>query len=67
MVDASSSLPTGAGAAASAAGDEVHADWLVDGTCHRYPMTPRPVDLADNPHQILDTFRLTFNGDIFER
>ncbi len=47
--------------------DEVHADWLVDGTCHRYPMTPRPVDLADNPHQILDTFRLTFNGDIFER
>ncbi len=47
--------------------DEVRADWLVDGTCHRYPMTPRPVDLADNPHQILDTFRLTFNGDIFER
>lgn len=47
--------------------DEVRTDWLVDGTCHRYPMTPRPVDLADNPHQILDTFRLTFNGDIFER
>ncbi len=30
-------------------------------------MTPRPVSLTDNPHQILDTFRLDFNGDIFER
>lgn len=47
--------------------DEVRASWLVDGSRHRYAMTPRAVDLADNPHQILDTFRQTFNGDIFER
>ena len=43
------------------------ASWLTDGSRHRYVMTPRPVSLTDNPHQILDTFRLDFNGDIFER
>ena len=47
--------------------DEVRAAALMDGDAHRYVMTGRPVDLTDNPHQILDTFRLTFNGDIFER
>lgn len=47
--------------------DAVPASWLVGGHRHRYAMTPRPVNLTDNPHQILDTFRLDFNGDIFER
>lgn len=47
--------------------DAVPVSWLARGTRHRYAMTPRPVSLADNPHQILDTFRQTFNGDIFER
>lgn len=47
--------------------DAVPATWLSDGSRHRYAMTPRPVSLIDNPHQILDTFRLDFNGDIFER
>ena len=47
--------------------DAVPASWLTDGSRHRYVMTPRPVSLTDNPHQILDTFRLDFNGDIFER
>ena len=47
--------------------DEVRTAGLVDGDAHRYAMTPRPVSLSDNPHQILDTFRLDFNGDIFER
>ncbi len=47
--------------------DEVRTDWLTSGNKHRYAMTPRPVSLTDNPHQILDTFRQTFNGDIFER
>ncbi|MEC4273605.1 4Fe-4S binding protein [Adlercreutzia sp. R25] len=47
--------------------DAVPTTWLSDGSHHRYAMTPRPVSLVDNPHQILDTFRLDFNGDIFER
>lgn len=47
--------------------DAVPVSWLTDGSRHRYVMTPRPVSLTDNPHQILDTFRLDFNGDIFER
>lgn len=47
--------------------DAVPASWLTGGNRHRYTMTPRPVSLTDNPHQILDTFRLDFNGDIFER
>lgn len=47
--------------------DAVPASWLTDGNRHRYAMTPRPVSLIDNPHQILDTFRLDFSGDIFER
>lgn len=47
--------------------DAVPASWLTGGNRHRYAMTPRPVSLIDNPHQILDTFRLDFNGDIFER
>lgn len=47
--------------------DAVPASWLTSGNRHRYVMTPRPVSLTDNPHQILDTFRLDFNGDIFER
>lgn len=47
--------------------DVVPVSWLTDGSRHRYVMTPRPVSLTDNPHQILDTFRLDFNGDIFER
>lgn len=47
--------------------DVVPASWLTGGNRHRYAMTPRPVSLTDNPHQILDTFRLDFNGDIFER
>lgn len=47
--------------------DAVPASWLTGGNRHRYTMTRRPVSLTDNPHQILDTFRLDFNGDIFER
>ena len=47
--------------------DTVPTRWLLGGETHRYTMTPRAVALADNPHQILDTFRQTFNGDIFER
>lgn len=47
--------------------DEVPTAWLVNGEKHRYVMAGRPVSLTDNPHQILDTFRLDFNGDIFER
>ena len=47
--------------------DAVPASWLTGGNRHRYVMTPRPVSRTDNPHQILDTFRLDFNGDIFER
>lgn len=47
--------------------DAVPASWLTGGNRHRYTMMPRPVSLTDNPHQILDTFRLDFNGDIFER
>lgn len=47
--------------------DAVPASWLTGGNRHRYTMTPRPVSLIDNPHQILDTFRLDFSGDIFER
>lgn len=47
--------------------DAVPTSWLVDGSRHRYVMAARPVSLVDNPHQILDTFRQTFNGDIFER
>ncbi len=47
--------------------DEVPTAWLVNGEKHRYAMAGRPVSLTDNPHQILDTFRLDFNGDIFER
>lgn len=47
--------------------DEVPTRWLIGGETHRYAMTPRAVALTDNPHQILDTFRQTFNGDIFER
>lgn len=47
--------------------DAVPTTWLSDGSHHRYAMTPRPVSLVDNPHQILDTFRLDFKGDIFER
>lgn len=47
--------------------DAVPTSWLVDGSCHRYAMAARPVSLVDNPHQILGTFRQTFNGDIFER
>lgn len=47
--------------------DEVPTRWLIGGETHRYTMTPRAVALTDNPHQILDTFRQTFNGDIFER
>ena len=47
--------------------DEVRTGALVGGEVHRYRMTPRPVSLTDNPHQILDTFRLDFSGDIFER
>lgn len=47
--------------------DTVPTAWLVNGEKHRYDMTPRAVSLTDNPHQILDTFRLDFNGDIFER
>ena len=47
--------------------DTVPTRWLLGGETHRYTMTPRAVALVDNPHQILDTFRQTFNGDIFER
>ncbi len=47
--------------------DAVPVSWLTDGSRHRAVLTPRPVSLTDNPHQILDTFRLDFNGDIFER
>lgn len=47
--------------------DTVPTHWLLGGETHRYTMTPRAVALTDNPHQILDTFRQTFNGDIFER
>lgn len=47
--------------------DAVPTSWLVNGESHRYDMTPRAVQLTDNPHQILETFRLSFNGDIFER
>ena len=47
--------------------DAVPASWLTGGNRHRYTMMPRPVSLTDNPRQILDTFRLDFNGDIFER
>lgn len=47
--------------------DTVRTDWLVNGEKYRYDMTPRAVSLQNNPHQILDTFRLDFNGDIFER
>lgn len=47
--------------------DTVPTRWLLGGETHRYTMTPRAVALTDNPHQILDTFRQAFNGDIFER
>ena len=47
--------------------DTVPTRWLLGGETHRYTMTPRAVALTDNPHQILDTFRQTFSGDIFER
>ena len=47
--------------------DTVPTRWLLGGETHRYTMAPRAVALTDNPHQILDTFRQTFNGDIFER
>ena len=47
--------------------DTVPTRWLLGSETHRYTMTPRAVALTDNPHQILDTFRQTFNGDIFER
>ena len=40
---------------------------LLEGTYVRHPMVPRAVSLCNNPHQIGDTFRQTFNGDIFER
>lgn len=40
---------------------------LLSGTYFRYRMVPRAVSLRNNPHQIVDTFRQTFNGDIFER
>ena len=47
--------------------DEVGTAYLVTGGSHRYVMAPRPVSLADNPHQILDTMRLNMAADIFER
>ena len=47
--------------------DTVPTRWLLGGETHRYTMTPRAVALTDNPHQMLDTFRQTFSGDIFER
>ncbi|NHM13632.1 4Fe-4S dicluster domain-containing protein [Eggerthellaceae bacterium zg-886] len=47
--------------------DAVPTSWLVGGESHRYDMVPRAVNLDNNSHQILDTFRLFFNGDIFER
>ena len=47
--------------------DGVRTSYLMDGGRHRYVMTPRAVSLTDNPHQILDTMRQSFNGDIFER
>lgn len=40
---------------------------LLDGTYFRHHMIPRAVSLRNNPHQIIDTFRQTFNGDIYER
>lgn len=40
---------------------------LLGGSSVRHPMIPRAVSLRNNPHQIVDTFRQTFNGDIFER
>lgn len=40
---------------------------LLNGTYVRHHMIPRAVSLRNNPHQIIDTFRQTFNGDIFER
>ncbi len=47
--------------------DEVKTRYLAEGGCHHYMMNPRPVALRDNPHQILETMRLTFDGDLFER
>ena len=40
---------------------------LLEGTYVRHPMVPRAVSLHNSSHQIVDTFRQTFNGDIFER
>lgn len=47
--------------------DQVKPAALANGECHRYSMAPRPVSVRNNPHQILDTMRQTFNGDLFER
>lgn len=47
--------------------DDVKTRYLVEGTRHRYAMTPRPVSLRNNPHQILDTMRQGFDGNLFER
>lgn len=45
----------------------VKTEWLARSSSHRYLMRERPVNLADNPHQILDTMRQIFPGDLFER
>ena len=45
----------------------VRTQWLDQASSHRYLMQARPVNLTDNPHQILDTMRQTFPGDLFER
>lgn len=47
--------------------DGVKASFVMDGQVHRYVMDPRAVELRNNPHQILQTMRQSFNGDIFER
>lgn len=47
--------------------DEVRTRALAQGESHRYVMKPRAVEVRNNPHQILDTMRQTFPGDLFER
>ena len=47
--------------------DSVKTSVVMEGHVHRYVMDPRAVELRNNPHQILQTMRQSFNGDIFER
>lgn len=45
--------------------DTVRAEYLVDGTVHRYTMRDKPLD--DSSHQILERMTPQIEGDVFER